>query len=144
VVIWGPLKMETIQLAIRDLPYATALREALLRNAPWQVRCVELPNPDQEGVIVLDTAALERMERPIVDPERVVLITPNDPEHLSNAWDAGIVSVVFEKDPVTTAMLAIMSARLRVPRTKPLVPAGSKTASPASSTLVQTQNPKLR
>ena len=115
--------METIQLAIRDLPYAQTLREALLRNGPWQVHCVDVPDPDQEGVIVLDTATLEQMKWPIDNPERVVLITRNDPGHLSEAWDAGILSVVFEKDPVSTAMLAIMSARLRGPRLKPL-PAG--------------------
>jgi len=108
--------METIQLAISDRPYATALREALLRNGPWQVSCVDKPDPDEPGVIVLDTVTLEQMALPIANPERVVLITRNDPGHLSDAWDAGVLSVVFEKDPISTAMLAIMSARLRVPR----------------------------
>jgi hypothetical protein len=128
--------METIQLAIRDVPYATALKEALLRNGPFQVRCVEMPNAAQEGVIVLDAATLEAMELPIANPERVVLITHNDPEQLSQAWDAGILSVVFEKDSVNTAMLAIMSARLRVPRAKP-VPAGSK----AVEAMAQAESP---
>ena len=54
--------METIQLAIRDVPYATALKEALLRNGPFQVRCVEMPNAAQEGVIVLDAATLEAVK----------------------------------------------------------------------------------
>jgi DNA-binding NarL/FixJ family response regulator len=133
--------METIQLAIRDRPYAAALREALLRNGPWQVRCVDLPNPEQDGVIVLDTVTLEQMGQPIANPERVVLITRNDPAHLSDAWDAGVLSVVFEKDPVSTAMLAIMSARLRVPRQKPSQ-AGTKTASSASSDFAPAQDPK--
>lgn len=115
----GAGNMETIQLAISDRPYATALRAALLRNGPWQVSCVDKPNPDDPGVMVLDTVTLEQVARPIANPERVVLITRNDPGHLSDAWDAGILSVVFEKDPISTAMLAIMSARLRVPRPKP-------------------------
>ena len=89
--------METIQLAISDHPYATALREALLRNGPWQVSCVDKPNPDEPGVIVLDTVTLDQMARPIANPERVVLITRNDPGHLSDAWDAGVLSVVFER-----------------------------------------------
>lgn len=133
--------METIQLAIRDLPYAATLREALLRNGPWQVRCVDVPNPEQEGVIVLDMETLEQLGRPIPNPERVVLITRNDPQHLSDAWDSGILSVIFENDPVTTTMLAIMSARLRAARPKMPVPAGAKTNSPAGPALA-TQSPK--
>ena len=121
--------METIQLAISDRPYATALREALLRNGPWQVSCVDKPNPDEPGVIVLDTVTLEQVARPITNPERVVLITRNDPGHLSDAWDAGVLSVVFEKDPISTAMLAIMSARLRVPRREQSPQVRSKPAS---------------
>jgi hypothetical protein len=46
----------------------------------------------------------------------VVLITRKDPQHLSRAWDAGIVSVVSEDDPANTVLLAIMAAALRVPK----------------------------
>ncbi len=106
--------MEILQLAIADSAYAAALREMLVRNAAWKVLTVEVPDPLQEGVIVLDAQALERLTGRLPRPERVVLITRNDPQQLARAWDSGVVSVVFDNDPLSTAMLAIMAARLRV------------------------------
>ena len=106
--------METVQLALTDSSYAVALRELLLRNAAWKVLAVDTPDLRLDGVVVLDTAALERLPSQIAGPERVVLIAQNDPRHLAQAWEAGIVSVVFAHDPMSTAMLAIMAARLRV------------------------------
>jgi hypothetical protein len=106
--------MQTIQLAIGDRSYATALREMLLRNGNWDVFCVEAPNPGLGGVVVLDRISLEGRAMSLVDPERVVLITRNNPEDLSRAWEAGIVSLVFESDPIHTAMLAVMAASMRV------------------------------
>jgi hypothetical protein len=108
------LGMETIQLAIADISYAAALRELLARDATWRVLNVKTPNPRLEGVMVLDAPALERLPSPMEKPERVVLITSNDPGQLARAWEAGIVSVVFENDSIDTAMLAIMATRLRV------------------------------
>jgi hypothetical protein len=108
--------MEMIQLAITDNAYAAALRDLLVRTAGCKVMTVESPNTRAEGVVVLDSKALERLPSEIPNPERVVLITPNDPRLLSRAWEAGIVSVVFDNDPMNTALLAIMAARLRVPK----------------------------
>lgn len=105
--------METIQIAIANSPYATALRELLSRSGPWDVVCVQAPDWSSDGVLVLDPQHLEEMPAPIVNPERVVLIAPNDPRLLSQAWEAGVNSVVYEKDPINTAVLAVMSARLR-------------------------------
>lgn len=109
--------METVQLTINDAPYASALRELLERGGARQVRCVEVPDPKQDGVIVVDSEALDLLPFPLLDPARVVLITRNDPEHLSRAWNAGVRSVVFNQDPLSTAALAVMAAELRV--TKP-------------------------
>ena len=111
--------MEIIQLAIKDSPYAAALRDQLVRNAAWKVLTVDVPDPRKDGVMVLDARSLELLPSSIRQPERVVLITPNDPRNLARAWEAGVVSVVFEHDPVSTAMLAIMAARLKV--SKPAV-----------------------
>ncbi len=105
--------METIQLAIADTAYGTALRELLERSGAVEVLTVETPDPNREGVIVVDSRALERMPLPLVKPERVVLITRNEPEQLSRAWNAGIRSVVFCDDPLNTAVLAILAAGLR-------------------------------
>jgi hypothetical protein len=106
--------MERIQLAISDTSYATALKEMLVRDGTWEVLCVRAPDPHSGGVMVLDSETLEFLPSPVADPERVVLITRNEPRCLSRAWEKGIVSLVFDNDPLSTAMLAIMAARLRV------------------------------
>jgi hypothetical protein len=123
--------METIQVAITNSSYATALRDLLARNAGWRILSVEAPDPRMEGVIVVDTQALDRLPSLIENPQRVVLITPNEAPHLAKAWEAGIVSVVFEDDPMNTAILAIMAARLRATKAvRPeAVPAPGKSAS---------------
>lgn len=105
--------MLRVQLSIRDAGYAAALRESLERSGVGEVCGVELPDPDRESVIVIDADTFERLPLPLPQPERVVLITRNDPEQLSRAWEAGIRSVVFCNDPLNTAVLAIMAAGLR-------------------------------
>jgi hypothetical protein len=123
--------MDTIQLAIADTGYATALRESLKRDAAWSVVSVDLPDPRVHGVIVVDAQVLDRLPGKIANPERVVLISRNDPSELARAWEAGIVSVVSASDPLSTAMLAIMAARLqaaKVFRQDPLSPGPGKPA----------------
>ena len=105
--------METIQVAIANASYSTALRDLLARNAGWRILSVEAPDPRMEGVIVVDSKSIDGLPSAIENPQRVVLITPNEAPHLAKAWEAGIVSVVFEDDPMNTAILAIMAARLR-------------------------------
>jgi len=105
--------MDTVQLAIADAAYATALRELLERSGAGEVCAVEAPDPNRAGVIVVDAEAFARLPLPLAHPERVVLITRNDPEQLRRAWNAGIRSVVFCNDPLNTAVLAILAAGLR-------------------------------
>jgi hypothetical protein len=64
--------------------------------------------------MVLDQAALERLPLPLCNPERIVLITRRDAQLMAEAWEAGIVSIVSEQDPISTVLLAIMAAGLRV------------------------------
>ena len=111
--------MEPIQLAISDSTYAAALKQMLQRDGTWEVEAVEAPDPAFSGVMVLDEAGLDRLPSSVRNPERVVLVTQNRPQCLSRAWEAGIVSVVFDNDPLSTAMLAIMAARLRVGKCAP-------------------------
>jgi DNA-binding NarL/FixJ family response regulator len=108
-----------VQLTIGDAPYASALVEMLEQKGAFSVKCVETPDPRQDGVIVVDADGLERLPAPLANPERVVLITRNDAAHLTQAWNAGVRSVVFSDDPLSTAMLAIMAAELRVPKAEP-------------------------
>jgi hypothetical protein len=106
--------LHTVQLALADGAYRGALREALCRSCAWRVESVagRIPRPD--CVLVLDEAAFEHLRLPLSHPERIVLITRQDPQLLAQAWDAGLVSVLSEQDPMSTVLLAIMAAALRV------------------------------
>ncbi len=106
--------MQTVQLAFVDAAYAATVREALTRNCAWHVETVAVPDLSQACVVVLDEASFARLLPPLFNPERVVLVTRKDPQQLAQAWDAGIVSVVSMEDPVSTVLLAIMSAALRI------------------------------
>lgn len=106
--------MQTVQLAIADSRYEAAVREALARSCAWHIESVGVRNAAQDTVLVLDETALARLPLPLAHPERVVLITRKDPQTLAEAWDAGIVSVVSDTDPISTVLLAIMAAALRV------------------------------
>ena len=106
--------MQTVQLSIADRRYEASVREALARSCAWHIETVAAPDVAQECVLVLDEAAFARLPLPLSNPERVVLITRKDPQKLAEAWDAGIVSVVSDADPLNTVLLAIMAAALRV------------------------------
>jgi hypothetical protein len=107
--------MDLVQIALADTSYAASLRELLLRNGSFSVLVVDAADAARDGVIVVDSAHLDqRVLGPVCRPERVVLISPNDPAELARAWDAGISSVIFERDPLNTALLAILSAKLRL------------------------------
>jgi hypothetical protein len=106
--------MQSVQLSIGDSALAASVREAVSRNCAWRVESVDRPDPSQSCVLVLDEVAFARLPLPLSNPERVVLITHKDPQLLAQAWEAGIVSVVSEADPISTVLLAIMAAALRV------------------------------
>jgi hypothetical protein len=106
--------MRTVQLSIADTGYAAALREALTHAGPWHVEMVDRPDPAMPGVLVLDESSFERLPLPLINPERVVLITQPDPQLLARAWDASIVSVLSTQDSLPTVLLAIMAAALRI------------------------------
>jgi hypothetical protein len=112
--------MQTVQLAITDGRYEAAVREALARSCAWHIESVGVRDAAQNVVLVLDEAGLERLALPLVNPERVVLITRKDPQKLAEAWEAGIVSVVSDTDPLSTVLLAIMAAALRVAKSSNL------------------------
>jgi hypothetical protein len=109
--------MQSVQLSIGDGQYAAAVQEALTRTCAWHVQPVDRPDLSQQCVLVLDEASFGRLPLPLSNPERVVLITRHDlqdSEFLAQAWDAGIVSMVSAQDPLSTVLLAIMAAALRI------------------------------
>ena len=106
--------MQRVQLTITDAAYAAAVREALSRSCAWHVDSVDRPDPGLRNVLVLDEDAFNRLPLPLENPGRIVLICRQDPHLLAMAWDAGIVSVVSQDAPISTVLLAIMAAALRV------------------------------
>jgi hypothetical protein len=109
--------MQTVQLSIADGQFAATVRESLARSCAWHVEPVERPDLSQNCVMVLDELSFRRLPLPLSNPERVVLVTHHDlqdPQFLAQAWDAGIVSIVSEHDPLSTVLLAIMAAALRI------------------------------
>jgi hypothetical protein len=111
--------MRTVQFSIADAKYAATVREALCRSCAWHVDFIDMPDPSQPCVLVLDDLAFARLRLPLSNPERIVLITPRkDPQSLAHAWEGGIVSVVSPEDPMSTVLLAIMAAALRVAKSR--------------------------
>jgi DNA-binding NarL/FixJ family response regulator len=105
--------MESIQLAISGHDCAGRLHDALARKGQWKVTVADPADVDRNGVLVIDQQAFENLARPIPSPERIVLVSSNDPRLLARAWQAGIFSVVLETDSAETMMLAIQAAALR-------------------------------
>ncbi len=105
--------MNCIQLALSNAAKADLLRSLLSRSTQLPVRCVDKPCIEEACVVVVDPAHMRMIPAPLAFPERVVLITQNDPNHLKDAWEAGVNSVVSEQDPPNTVVLAILSACLR-------------------------------
>jgi hypothetical protein len=122
--------MYTVQLAVGNAPYGATLCDLLARMESCHVAAVDRPDPRQTGVLVVNEQTLEYLAMPLDRPERVVLITPKEPERLARAWEAGIRCVVFDSDPPRTMALAVMGAALRV-RT-PNLPASHASLTQAS------------
>ena len=80
--------------------------------------------------MVLDEAGFARLPLPLFHPERIVLISRKDPETLAEAWEAGIVSVVSDHDPISTVLLAIMAAGLRVDKSGAISPSNGHEVAP--------------
>jgi len=133
--------MQTVRLSVADRVYAAAVREALSRSCACHVESVDHPDPALDGVLVLDEFAFARLPLPLSNPQRVVLITRKDPQLLAQAWEAGIVSVVSEDDPINTVLLAIMAASLRVGKSpSSATPSGISPSSSSDSAPIRPQN----
>ena len=106
--------MQTVQLILADGVFAATVREALSRSCACHVEYADRPDLARPCVLVLDEFAFARLPLPLPNPERIVLISRKEHALLARAWEAGIVSVVSAEDPMSTILLAIMSASLRI------------------------------
>ena len=110
--------MGSIQIALSDTAKADALRVLLARSTHVPVLCVESPNYEEACTVVLDGLRFSAESGSLVHPERIVLITNNDPTHLREAWEAGVNSVLTERDPMNTVVLAVLASCLRTSSTR--------------------------
>jgi hypothetical protein len=111
--------MGCIQLVLSDPVKAETLRGLLARSSDMPVRCVDMPDYGSACVVVMDGARFREMGAPISRPDRLVLITSNDADHLGEAWDAGVNSVLNEQDSLNTVVLAVLAACLNAGTGKP-------------------------
>ena len=118
--------MGSIQIALSDSAKADALRILLARSTHAPVMCVETPNFEEACAVVLDGRRFSAEPGPLTHPERIVLITNNDPANLREAWEAGVNSVLSEQDPLNTVVLAVLASCLRTSsiRQKPVAGRG--------------------
>jgi hypothetical protein len=109
--------MNTVQLAVHNHNYATALANLLERDGAHEVIHANQPDPDVRGVIVADGAHAESSTLCNLQPERfVVVVTRKNAGLLERIWALGVRHVVFEEDSPATAMLAVIAAELRQPQ----------------------------
>jgi hypothetical protein len=113
--------MQTIQLVLSDHAFAKRLKQLLAENGNWPVAIKDAPVFNKGDVVVLDETILSTLSASPDYPDRVVLITRNQPDLLARAWEYGIRSVVYNTDDQNTILLAVMSVYLRLPRS-PLMP----------------------
>ncbi len=106
--------METVQVAMSNGLFAKQLRTELERNTGWSVVEQQTPNLGRNGLVILDQQTLDRLVCPVSHPERIVLVTRNDPGTLDEVWAKGIRSVVFETDSPRMAALAAMGLGIRL------------------------------
>jgi hypothetical protein len=106
--------MTTVQVAVRDVQLGRHLESLLSQCGRHIVRLVGPPDLSLDGVIVIDINMLDNPSYFAEQPDRFVVITPNDQAVLAKIWEAGIPHIVFEEDSATTAELAVSAAEVRL------------------------------
>ncbi|MBI4892970.1 MAG: hypothetical protein HY821_20265 [Acidobacteria bacterium] len=105
--------MESIQIALSDAAKSDTLRVLLARSTHVPVYCVECPDCVEACVVVMDSERFECLSRPLINADRIVLITRSEPQNLKKAWEAGVNSVLSEQDSLNTVVLAVLATCLR-------------------------------
>ncbi len=103
---------DRIQVALKDREEAERLRALLLRTCSLRVDLVALPDLLDDGVVVMHSDWLADGAYLLPHPEKVIVVSPRDGRSIEAAWNAGIRTVVYESDPISTLVLAVMAAQL--------------------------------
>ena len=106
--------MDTVQLSLHNIALAGRLEKELQQLTDYRVLSVKSPDLNGKGLVILDEESLDALSLPLAEPERFLLVTRNEGPRLKRAWEQGILSVVFEHDPVRTICLAAQAAILRM------------------------------
>jgi hypothetical protein len=105
--------MTTVQLAIHDGDFVSAVSALLVAEGQFTVLVVDQPDPKIPGLMVISADLLESI-RP-EDAARVVVIARDpEPRDPSGLWDAGIRYVIFPEGSAESACMAILAANLRL------------------------------
>lgn len=104
--------MANVQLIVQKDNFARDLAALLSREGDYQVVRTDKPDWAQDGAIVADHVALQQYPALLHHPDRLVLIIPNDRNLLALLWEHNVRWVVFDTDPPSTAVLAILGSGL--------------------------------
>jgi hypothetical protein len=106
-------RMTTVQLAITNRNYASALGKLLSAEGHFSVVIVDQPDSSIPGLIVLTDNLVSAVQSS--DPERFVIIsTDREIQHQNRLWKAGFRHVIFADQSLEMACLAIVAAHLRL------------------------------
>lgn len=106
--------MNTVQIVMTNHGYASELESLLVRDGRHRVLRVDSPDMEEPGVVVMDADSFREFSGATRQPDEVVLVAGREASLLARAWEAGLRSVVYDDEPVQTALLAVIAAELRL------------------------------
>jgi len=109
------LHMHNVQLAIRDLAYASALRDLLVADGQHVVYVVDYPSPAIDGIVVVDDTIASRMTSSTAfEFDRCVVFIQNIALDVNQLWEAGVRHVIYGDYPPDVGQLVVLAAERRL------------------------------
>jgi hypothetical protein len=99
-------------VAIPDSACADSIRNLLLQDVRRQVHCVERPNFDLPGVIIMDAICVNSFPTVAKEQKRLLVITHRERDDLAKLWDAGVRHVMFYEDPPQWLSMFVLGIEL--------------------------------
>jgi hypothetical protein len=132
--------MTNVQIAIRDRGYAEELRRLLLADGQHQVHIVECPTPLIDGVVVVDSTDIARLQLPQgSDLRRCVVFARTDLD-ANGLWESGVRHVIHAEYPPQVGHLVVIAAETRLNRDAPDGQGSKVPGLPGSAGQVQTES----
>ena len=109
------LHMHSVQLAIRDRAYGSALRDLLMSDGQHVVYVVDYPSPAIDGIVVVDDTIASRMiSSTALDLDRCVVFIQNVALDVNQLWEAGVRHVIYGDYPPDVGELVVLAAERRL------------------------------